>query len=144
MARRDIYSRLVAVRQKPLIGRLAYYLLKVLGVEIPRSVVIGKNFYLVHGAVGTVIHPNTRIGDNVKIYPGVVLGRADIQHAIEDSAFEGFVLEDGVILGAGAKVLCKKGILHVGEGTVVGANAVLMQSTGKNETWAGLPAKKIG
>lgn len=143
MARNDFYSKLVYARKNPVIGKLAYYMLKVFGVEIPRSVEIGENFYLVHGAVGTVIHPDTTIGDNVKIYPGVVLGRADIQKPIQESAFKGFVLEDDVILGAGAKVLCKSGVLTVGKGTMVGANAVLMESTGENETWAGVPATKI-
>jgi serine O-acetyltransferase len=34
--------------------------------------------------------------------------------------------------------------LVVGKGTVVGANAVLTQSTGEYEIWAGIPASKIG
>jgi serine O-acetyltransferase len=41
-------------------------------------------------------------------------------------------------------VLCKEGVLHVGRGTVLGANAVLLDSTGEGETWAGLPARKVG
>jgi serine O-acetyltransferase len=141
---KDVYSRLVYARGWPLAGRVAYYLLKVLGVEIPRSVRIGTNFYLVHGGVGVVIHPNTVIGDNVRVYPGVVLGRADVYRDIADSAFEGFVIEDEAILGAGAKVLCKAGRLRVGRGSVIGANAVLTQSTGANELWAGVPAVKTG
>jgi len=32
----------------------------------------------------------------------------------------------------------------VRRGTVVGANAVLLQSTGENEIWAGVPARCIG
>ena len=39
--------------------------------------------------------------------------------------------------------LAKKKLV-VGEGTVIGANAVLTQSTGDWEIWAGIPAKKIG
>jgi len=34
--------------------------------------------------------------------------------------------------------------LRVGRGTVVGANAVLLESTGENELWAGVPARKVG
>jgi serine O-acetyltransferase len=41
-------------------------------------------------------------------------------------------------------VLCKEGVLRVGRGTVLGANAVLLESTGEGEVWAGLPAKKAG
>jgi serine O-acetyltransferase len=60
------------------------------------------------------------------------------------SKFVGIVIEDDVILSPGAKVLCKEGVLRVGQGTVVGANAVLLQSTGKYEIWAGAPARCIG
>jgi serine O-acetyltransferase len=141
---RDIYSRLVYARSVPVLGQLAYYLLKVLGVEIPRSVRIGKNFYLVHGGFGVVIHPNTVIGNNVRIYPGVILGRADVYRDIADSAFEGFIVEDEVILGAGAKALCKAGILTIAKGSVIGANAVLTESTGPAEIWAGIPARRTG
>jgi serine O-acetyltransferase len=126
------------------VGRLAYLALKALGAEIPRSVVIGTGFLLHHGGVGVVIHPKTVIGDRVGIYPGVTLGRADVHHPISASRFEGLRIEDDVILGAGAKVLCSQGILRVGRGTMVGANAVLLESTGENEIWAGIPAHKIG
>ena len=109
---------------------------------MPRSVQVGEGFELVHGGFGVVVHPNTTIGKNVKIYPGVNLGRADIHKPIEESSFEGFVVEDRVILAAGAKILCKKGTLRVGSGTVVGANAVLLESTGANEIWAGMPSSE--
>ena len=143
-ARRDIYTRLLYARKSRLFGRLAYLLLKLLGAEVPRSVELGEKVTLVHGAFGLVVHPNTRIGDNVKIYPGVTLGRADIHLPIEDSAFKAIVIEDDVILSPGAKVLCKEAVLRVGKGSVVGANAVLLKSTGEGEIWAGVPAKPKG
>jgi len=144
MARKDFYARLVYARRWPLVGKLAYYALKLLGAEIPRAVEIGEGFYLVHGGFGVVIHPRTKIGKNVRIYPGVTVGRADIHRPINQSAFEGIVIGDNVILGAGAKVLGRQGVLKVGRGTVVGANAVLLESTGENEMWAGIPARKTG
>jgi serine O-acetyltransferase len=141
---RDLPTRLVYARQWPLVGRLAYYALKLLGAEIPRPVPVGEEFELAHGGVGVVVHSRAVIGNRVKIYPGVTLGRADIHLPMERSKFEGIVIEDDVILAPGAKVLCKEGILRVGRGTVVGANAVLLQSTGENEIWAGVPARCIG
>lgn len=141
---RDLPTSLVYARRLPLVGKLAYYLLKLLGVEIPLKVSIGKNFELVHGGVGTVIHSNSVIGDGVKIYPGVTLGRADIHRPISASAFEGIEIEDDVILCPGAKILCKQGIMRIGRGTVVGANAVLLESTGEREIWVGVPARLIG
>lgn len=141
---RDLPTTLVYARSLPLFGKLAYYLLKLLGVEIPRSVAIGRDFELAHGGVGVVIHSRATIGDRVKIYPGVTLGRADIHLPIEQSRFEGIVVEDDVILSPGAKVLCKEGVLRVRRGSIVGANAVLLESTGEEEIWVGVPARCIG
>lgn len=140
----DLYTWLVYARRRPLIGMFAYYTLKLLGVEIPRSVSVGSDFELAHGGFGVVIHSRTAIGDRVKIYPGVGLGRADIYRAMSRSRFEGIVIEDDVILSPGSKVLCEEGVLRVRRGTVLGANSVLLQSTGENEIWAGLPARKVG
>jgi serine O-acetyltransferase len=142
--RRDAYTSLVYARQSRLFGCLAYFLLKLLGAEIPRSVRIGRDFLLLHGGFGVVVHPQTVIGDRVKIYPGVTLGRADVQRPADRSAFQGIEVEDDVILSSGAKVLCKEGVLHVRCGTIVGANAVLFESTGENEIWAGIPARCVG
>jgi serine O-acetyltransferase len=141
---RDLTTRLVYARNWPVLGRLAYYVLKLLGVEIPRSVPVGPGFELAHGGFGVVVHSRARIGSRVKIYPGVGIGRADIHRPMAQSRFEGIVIEDDVILSPGAKVLCKAGVLRVGRGTVVGANAVLLDSTGENEIWAGVPARRIG
>ncbi len=140
---KNFYSLLIYARRWPVLGVIAYYKLKILGAEIPRSVQIGEGFDLVHGGFGVVIHPNTKIGRNVKIYPGVTLGRADIHLPIDQSKFEGIEIGDDVILSPGSKVLCKEGVLHVGAGTVLGANAVLLESTGEGEIWAGMPAKKV-
>jgi serine O-acetyltransferase len=142
--RMDLYTALVHARRWPILGRLAYYVLKLLGVEIPRSVSVGRDFELAHGGFGVVVHSRTTIGDRVKLYPGVGLGRADIYRPMAQSQFEEIVLEDDVILAPGAKVLCKEGILRVRRGTVVGANAVLLQSTGEWEIWAGVPARLVG
>ena len=141
---RDLPTFLVYARSWPILGPLAYYMLKLLGVEAPRSVPIGQDFELAHGGFGVVIHSRSVIGNRVKIYPGVTLGRADIYRPAAQSRFEGILVEDEVILCPGAKVLCKEGVLRVGRGTVVGANAVLLQSTGEGEIWAGVPARCIG
>lgn len=144
MASSDFYTRLVYARRSRFFGKLAYYLLKALGAEIPCPVKIGPDFLLEHGGYGVVIHSRSVIGARVHIYPGVNLGRADIYRSMDRSKFEGIVIEDDVILCPGAKILCKEGVLHVGRGTVVGANAVLLQSTGEYELWAGMPARCVG
>jgi serine O-acetyltransferase len=140
----DLYTRLATLRRKPLIGKPAYYLLKLLGAEIPCSVPVGEGFELAHGGFGVVVHSKTSIGKRVKLYPGVTLGRADIYLPAAQSKFEAIVIQDDVILSPGCKVLCKSGVLTVGRGSVIGANAVLLESTGENEIWAGNPARCVG
>jgi len=142
--KRDFFSRLAMSRNVPILGTLAYFSLKFLGIEIPKSVVIGKDFELAHGGFGVVIHPDTVIGDRVKIYPGVTIGRSDIHLPIKKSKFSGIVIEDDVIITSGAKVLCKEGTLLVRKGSIIGANAVMLSSSNEGEIWAGIPAKKIG
>ncbi len=141
---RDLATSLLYARKAPIIGKAAYYLLKLLGVEAPLSVEVGPGCVLEHGGFGVVLHSKSRLGQRVKIYPGVTLGRADIYRPSSESRFEGLVIEDDAILCPGAKVLCKEGVLRVGRGTVVGANAVLLQSTGEYELWAGMPARCVG
>ncbi len=144
MAKTDFYTRMVYARYWPVVGKLFYYLLKLLGSEIPTSVAIGQDFILEHGGHGVVIHSKTSIGAGVHIYQGVTIGRADVYLPITHSRFEGIEIGDDVILSPGCKVLCKEGVLKIGRGTVVGANAVLLQSTGADEIWAGSPARHVG
>lgn len=144
MARKDCYTRLVYARKLPVIGKLFYYLLKLLGSEIPCSVPIGDDFILEHGGFGVVIHSKSKIGHRVHIYQGVTLGRADIYLPSTLSKFKGLEIGDDVILSPGCKVLCKEGVLKLGNGTIVGANAVLLQSTGEYEIWVGSPARCVG
>jgi len=144
MPKQDFFSFLLYASRARYFGRLAYFILKFHGTEIPRNVRIGSGVTLEHGGACVVIHRNSTIGDRVKIYPGVTLGRADVYRPIGESAFEAISIGDDVVLGSGAKVLGKEGVLNVGNGTVIGANAVLLASTGENEIWTGIPARKVG
>jgi serine O-acetyltransferase len=141
---KNVYTRLVYARQWPVLGRVAYVLLKALGCEIPNTVKIGKNFHLVHGGIGVVIHPKCVIGNDVTIYQGVTIGRGDTYRTPEKSSFTGITIGDRAILGPGAKILGSSDLLVVGSDTIVGANAVLQQSTAEQEVWAGIPARCIG
>jgi Serine acetyltransferase len=113
-------------------------LLRVLGCDIPKTVRVGKNLKFPHGGMGVIIHPMTKIGNNVRIYQHVTIGRTDVWNEQPSSDFTGVEIRDNVIVCAGATVLT------VGSGTIIGANAVLTKSTGANEIWAGSPAKCIG
>lgn len=144
--RMSLQDRLLVGTRVPGLGRLAYLALKLLGVEFPRSVEWRAPLQLAHGSVGLVVHRATRIGSHVTILPGVVIGMADA-HLPAGSLPEGgrVVIGDHVTIGAGAKILFRAGQqLVVAEGTVIGANAVLLTSTGPGEVWAGLPARRVG
>jgi serine O-acetyltransferase len=138
-----IFYFLLNHRKDMLVGRLCTILLKLLVAEIPKNVVIGKNLIFPHLGGSIVIHPDVIIKDNVTIYHGVTIGRADAYLPREKSKMEKIIIEEGVVLCAGAKILCKSGTLTIGKNSIIGANAVLTKSTGNNEIWAGVPAKKI-
>ena len=141
----SLQDRLVRASRGRVVGRLAYLWLKALGVEFPRSVEFGEQLELAHGAVGLVVHRRTRIGSGVTLMPGVVLGRSDSYIAEGPGASGRIVVGDRVTLGAGAKVLFRAGQeLLIADGTIVGANAVLLESTGPDEIWAGNPARRVG
>ena len=134
--------RLVYAQKTPLIGGYIWLGLVARGTDIHPLATIGPGLRLQHSGIGVVVHSHTQIGRDVHIFPGVVVGRADIWH--QDDEFGGFIIDDHVVLGAGAKLLTGgPEPLRVGRGTIVGANAVLTQSTGDNEIWAGAPARKI-
>lgn len=142
----SVQDRLLRASRGRVFGRIAYLALKSLGVEFPRSVEWTGPIELAHGAVGLVVHSRTRIGSGVTLMPGVVLGRSDSWiPETPETATGRIVVGDRVTVGAGAKVLFKSGQeLVVAPGTIVGANAVLLESTGADEIWAGNPARRVG
>ncbi|WP_051732363.1 serine O-acetyltransferase [Kitasatospora phosalacinea] len=140
----SLVTALIYRRRSRLFGRLVQEALALYGLEVPAAAEIGPGLVVFHRGFGTVLHPYTTLGANVTLYNGVTIGRADPWVPQELSAMRRVVLEDGVVVCAGAKIVCKSGTLTVGADTVVGANAVLTRSTGPGEVWAGAPARKVG
>lgn len=136
-----IVEKLVYARRSRLSRAL---LIGLFGIDFPSEVKVGNGLQMPHRGLGTVIHPRTTIGNGVKIYHQVTIGRKDAHEPIENSLMERVVLEDDVVLFPGAKVLGGAGVTTVGAGTLVAANAVLTGSTGPNEIWAGVPARRVG
>lgn len=138
-------NRLIQWRRHRLVGPMAHRLLRyTCGIEMPNSVEIGRDLVIRHHGFGLVVHDKTRIGDRVCLFQGVTIGRSDVWVRRSNSSFEGIDIADDVWICAGAKVIGGDGRLSVGRGTVVGANAVLLSSTGEWEIWAGSPARKVG
>jgi serine O-acetyltransferase len=138
-------ERLIANRRRSLIGPMAHRMLRMMsGIEVPDDVEIGSDLVVHHHGFGLVVHQFTRIGDRVHLFQGVTIGRSDVWVSRAESDFEGIDIEDDVWICAGAKVVGGAGRLRVGRGTIVGANAVLLDSTGEWEIWAGSPARLVG
>ena len=61
----------------PLIPRImSEHMHSLTGIDIHPGAKIGKNFFIDHGT-GVVIGETAEIGDNVKLYQGVTLGRVE-------------------------------------------------------------------
>ncbi|WFP17800.1 serine O-acetyltransferase EpsC [Citricoccus muralis] len=101
------------------------------GIEIHPGATIGRRFVIDHG-MGVVIGETAEIGDDVMIYHGVTLGGQSLEKVKRHPT-----LRDGVVVGAGAKIL---GPVDIGAGTAVGANAVVVKDTPSDSIATGVPA----
>ena len=106
----------------------------VTGIEIHPAAKIGKRFFIDHG-VGVVIGETAEIGNDVTLYHGVTLGGVSWNYGKRHPT-----LEDGVIVGAGAKVL---GPFTVGKGAKIGSNAVVVKAVPAGATMVGSAARMI-
>src|SRR5438067_10584316 len=101
-----------------LAGRLVSHLGRTLtGIEIHPGARIGKRVFIDHG-MGVVIGETAEVGDDVTLYQGVTLGGTKLNRGKRHPT-----LEDGVIVGAGAKVL---GGSTVGKNARIGSNALVI------------------
>ncbi len=105
------------------------------GIEIHPGATIGQGVFIDHG-VGVVVGETAVIGDNCTIYQGVTLGGTSLTKGAKRHP----TLENGVIVGAGAKVL---GGFTVGAGARIGSNSVLLRGIPAMATAVGIPAKVI-
>ncbi|WP_293695622.1 serine O-acetyltransferase EpsC [uncultured Agrococcus sp.] len=105
------------------------------GVEIHPAARIGRRFFIDHG-MGVVIGETAEVGDDVMLYHGVTLGGTSTEAVKRHPT-----LHDGVLIGAGAKVL---GPVTLGRGAKVGSNAVVVRDVDAGVTVVGIPAKPVG
>lgn len=104
------------------------------GIEIHPAAQIGRRFFIDHG-MGVVIGETAKIGDDVTLYHGVTLGGVSLGQGKRHPT-----LEDGVIVGAGAKVL---GPFTVGKNAKIGSNAVVVKEVPAEATMVGNAARMI-
>jgi serine O-acetyltransferase len=119
----------------PVLPRVIAYMARaVTGVEIHPAAVIGKEFFIDHGA-GVVIGETARVGNRVTLYQGVTLGGTGLQRGERHPT-----LGDNVTVGAGAKLL---GPIAVGDGAKVGANTVVVEDVPRGATVVGNPGHPV-
>lgn len=117
------------------IARFISYLSRIwTSIEIHPGAEIGRRFFIDHGA-GVVIGETAEIADDVTLYHGVTLGGTTWSQGKRHPT-----LEQGVVVGAGAKVL---GPITLGAHVKVGANSVVINNVPEHKTVVGIPAKVV-
>jgi serine O-acetyltransferase len=101
------------------------------GIEIHPGAIIGRRFFIDHG-MGVVIGETAVIGDDCTLYHGVTLGGTSW-----DKGKRHPTLHNGVVVGAGAKIL---GPIDIGENARVGSNSVVLKPVPAGATAVGIPA----
>lgn len=104
------------------------------GIEIHPGAVIGRRFFIDHG-MGVVIGETAIIGDDCTLYHGVTLGGTSWNKGKRHPT-----LHNGVVVGAGAKVL---GPIEIGKDARIGSNSVVVKSVPAAATVVGIPGHLI-
>ncbi len=104
------------------------------GIEIHPGAAFGKRVFIDHG-MGVVVGETAEVGDDVLIYQGVVLGGTTTQKTKRHPT-----IENGVIIGAGAKVM---GNITIGEFSKIGTGAVVLKDVPPESTCVGVPGRIV-
>jgi serine O-acetyltransferase len=108
---------------------------EVFGVDIHPAARVGKGIMIDH-AHSIVIGETAVVGDNVSMLHSVTLGGTGKEDGDRHPK-----IGDGVLIGAGAKVL---GNIHVGHCSRIAAGSVVLEDVPPNSTVAGVPARVVG
>ena len=105
------------------------------GIEIHPGAKIGCCVFIDHG-MGVVIGETAEVGDGCTIYQGVTLGGTSLYRGAKRHP----TLGEGVVVGAGAKVL---GGFTGGDGARIGSNAVVVKEVPAGATVVGIPGRIV-
>ncbi len=108
---------------------------EVFGIDVHPNAVIGKGIMIDH-AHSIVIGETAVVGDNVSMLHSVTLGGTGKE---DDDRHP--KIGDGVLIGAGAKVL---GNIKIGSCSRIAAGSVVLNEVPPCKTVAGVPAKIVG
>lgn len=128
-------SRWLFLHHVPLLPKLiTLWIFLMYNSKVPYQAEIGKGTMLGYGGIGVVIHKKAVIGKNCLIGQHVTIGGGN-------SHYPGLpVIGDNVHINHGAVVF---GGITVGNGAIIGANAVVNKPVPENAVVAGVPAKVL-
>ncbi|HLK67174.1 MAG TPA: hypothetical protein VKU19_27255 [Bryobacteraceae bacterium] len=128
----------LAVRKVPIVPGLLHSISVVLwSADISPGATIGAPLRIAH-SVGIVIGTGSVIGENCELFQNVTIGGRDRRLADGKDAMP--LIGRNVTLCAGAVVI---GGIRVGDGAIVGANAVVIRSVPEYTAVAGIPAVPV-
>jgi serine O-acetyltransferase len=105
---------------------------------LPEECSVGAGTRFHHHGASIIVHPSVVIGQNCNIYNQVVIGGG---HDGPDGPPIRILIGNNVNVSAGAKILCKSGTLRIGDGSTIGANAVVLSDVPPNSLAVGIPAR---
>lgn len=110
-------------------------------IEIHPASKIDEGFFVDHGA-GLVIGETSELGKNVTMYQQVTLGgiSPSLNSEKQKNLKRHPTIGDNVIIGSGAQIL---GPIKIGNNSRIGANAVVLNDVPVNQTYIGIPARKV-
>jgi serine O-acetyltransferase len=126
-------ARLHSAGLRPVAGAVTGLMRILYGVSLPASASVGKHTSFANNGLGTVVHPRARIGANCVISSCVSIGCRSKHPDVP-------VIGDDCFIGTGARIL---GPVHVGDGSVIGANAVVLDDVPPGCIAVGVPAKVV-
>ncbi len=103
-------------------------------IEVHPGAAIGRRFFIDHGA-GVVIGETAKVGDDVLMYQGVVLGGTSLEKKKRHPT-----IGNNVVLGTGAVAL---GAITIGDGAKIGSGSVVVKSVPSGATVVGIPGRVV-
>jgi serine O-acetyltransferase len=122
----------------PLVAYVVKQLNHVLtGADLAWQATVGPGLRLYH-PTGVVLGPDVVAGERCVLQQGVTLGAVRERGVMADGRMDSPLLGDDVTIGAGARVL---GPVTLGDGSIVGANAVVLTDVPPGHLAVGVPAR---
>lgn len=114
--------------------RISYriFIQYILGIDIPDTTRIGKNFNVYHGQ-GLVINNTSVIGDNVTVRHNTTIGNARPNGGCP-------IIGNNVEIGANSVLI---GEIKIGNNSIIAAGSVVIKNVPENVVVAGNPAKIV-